>query len=114
MQLAFQCQYGVIENCKKKKLITIPPNKSAFPCVPSSNVVIDLCFNESQPSSVLSAEVPRITATHPAIQVSVGGDATLQCQATGVPPPLVHWFKGKLRSKAAQTPEEEERVKGPG
>lgn len=28
--------------------------------------------------------------------MSVGGDATLECQATGVPSPLVHWFKGKL------------------
>lgn len=32
-----------------------------------------------------------------AVLVSVGGDATLECRATGVPPPLVHWFKGKLR-----------------
>lgn len=55
-------------------------------------------------SSVLFPEVPRITATHPVIQVSVGGDATLECQATGVPPPLVHWFKGKLRSTATQPP----------
>lgn len=80
----------------------------------TSNVVIDLYFNDNDPSSVLSPEVPRITATHPAIQVSVGGDATLECQATGVPPPLVHWFKGKLRSKAAQTPEGAERKESKG
>lgn len=74
----------------------------------------DLYFNEKEPSSVLSPEVPRITATHPAIQVSVGGDATLECQATGIPPPLVHWFKGKLRSKAAQTPGRAERKESKG
>lgn len=33
------------------------------------------------------------------VRVSVGGDVTLECQATGIPPPLVHWFKGKLRLK---------------
>lgn len=101
MQLAFQCQYGVIENWEKKNKAT-------------SNVVIDLYFTEKESSSVLSPELPRITATHPAIQVSVGGDATLECQATGVPPPLVHWFKGKLRSKAAQTPERAERKESKG
>ncbi|XP_075903122.1 hemicentin-1 [Nelusetta ayraudi] len=55
----------------------------------------------SQSVSLTFAEVPRITATHPAIQVSVGGDATLECQATGIPPPLVHWFKGELEVGSA-------------
>ncbi len=48
-------------------------------------------------------EVPRITVVQPVVLVSVGGDATLECQPTGVPPPLVHWFKGKLRSKTLCT-----------
>lgn len=64
----------------------------------------NLCEHyEKEPSSVLIPEVPRVTVTRPVIQVSVGGDATLECQATGVPPPLVHWFKGQLRSTATQT-----------
>uniref|UniRef100_A0A3Q3GE37 Hemicentin 2 n=1 Tax=Labrus bergylta TaxID=56723 RepID=A0A3Q3GE37_9LABR len=40
--------------------------------------------------------VPRITVAQQVVLVSVGGDAKLECQATGVPPPLVHWFKGEL------------------
>uniref|UniRef100_A0A3B3X3L6 Ig-like domain-containing protein n=1 Tax=Poecilia mexicana TaxID=48701 RepID=A0A3B3X3L6_9TELE len=32
-------------------------------------------------------------ATQQVVLVSVGSDATLACQATGVPPPLVRWFK---------------------
>lgn len=40
-------------------------------------------------------EVPRITVTQQTVFASVGGSATLECQATGVPPPLVHWFKSK-------------------
>lgn len=30
------------------------------------------------------------------VLVTAGGDATLECQATGFPSPLVHWFKGEL------------------
>lgn len=33
--------------------------------------------------------------TEPVVLVPIGGDATLECQASGVPPPLVHWFKGE-------------------
>lgn len=49
------------------------------------------------------SEGPKVTVAQQDILVSVGGDATLECQATGVPPPLVHWFKGKLRSKTVCT-----------
>lgn len=31
------------------------------------------------------------------VLVAVGGDATLECQAKGIPSPLVHWFKGKVK-----------------
>lgn len=46
----------------------------------------------------VSPEVPRITVVQQVVLVSVGGDAVLECQVTGVPPPVVHWFKGKLQS----------------
>uniref|UniRef100_A0A087YHW1 Cell adhesion molecule-related/down-regulated by oncogenes n=1 Tax=Poecilia formosa TaxID=48698 RepID=A0A087YHW1_POEFO len=46
-------------------------------------------------------EVPRLTVTQQVVLVSVGSDATLACQATGVPPPLVRWFKGELEVGSA-------------
>uniref|UniRef100_A0A8C4IV11 Hemicentin-2 n=1 Tax=Dicentrarchus labrax TaxID=13489 RepID=A0A8C4IV11_DICLA len=55
----------------------------------------------SQSVSLTFAEMPRITVAQQAVVVSVGGDATLECQATGIPPPLVHWFKGELEVGSA-------------
>ncbi|XP_012721740.2 hemicentin-1 [Fundulus heteroclitus] len=55
----------------------------------------------SQTASLTYAEVPRITVTQQVVLVSAGSDATLECQATGIPPPLVHWFKGELEVGSA-------------
>uniref|UniRef100_A0AAY4EVD3 Ig-like domain-containing protein n=1 Tax=Denticeps clupeoides TaxID=299321 RepID=A0AAY4EVD3_9TELE len=41
------------------------------------------------------SERPSVSASQQTVLVVVGGDAVLQCMATGVPPPLVHWYKGK-------------------
>ncbi|KAL0979469.1 hypothetical protein UPYG_G00185480 [Umbra pygmaea] len=43
------------------------------------------------------AEEPHIRVVKEAVMVAVGGDATLECHATGVPPPLVKWYKGDLQ-----------------
>ncbi|XP_028851746.1 hemicentin-1 isoform X2 [Denticeps clupeoides] len=42
------------------------------------------------------SERPSVSASQQTVLVVVGGDAVLQCMATGVPPPLVHWYKGDL------------------
>ncbi|XP_054466068.1 hemicentin-1 [Anoplopoma fimbria] len=55
----------------------------------------------SQSVSLTFAEMPRITVAQQVVLVSVGGDVTLECQATGIPPPLVHWFKGELEVGSA-------------
>ncbi|XP_041856289.1 hemicentin-1 [Melanotaenia boesemani] len=55
----------------------------------------------SQSVLLTYAEVPKITVAQQVVLVSVGGDATLECRATGVPPPLVHWFKGELEVGSA-------------
>ncbi|KAF3851040.1 hypothetical protein F7725_012812 [Dissostichus mawsoni] len=65
------------------------------PRLPSSSGAMETCF------LLISREVPRITVAQQVVIVSVGGDATLECQATGVPPPLVHWFKGELEVGSA-------------
>ncbi|XP_029915084.1 hemicentin-1 [Myripristis murdjan] len=61
----------------------------------------------SQSVSLTYAEVPRITVVQPAVFVAVGGNATLQCQAIGVPPPLVQWYKGDLEVGSAPFAEQD-------
>ncbi|XP_030621020.1 hemicentin-1 [Chanos chanos] len=41
-------------------------------------------------------EPPSISVVQQVVLVMTGEDATLQCRATGVPPPLVEWHKGDL------------------
>ncbi|KAM9858177.1 hemicentin-1 [Aulostomus maculatus] len=55
----------------------------------------------SQSVSLTFAEAPRITVVQQVLLVAVGDDATLECRATGVPSPLVHWFKGELEVGSA-------------
>uniref|UniRef100_A0A3Q2GH42 Hemicentin-1 n=1 Tax=Cyprinodon variegatus TaxID=28743 RepID=A0A3Q2GH42_CYPVA len=55
----------------------------------------------SQTASLTYAEVPRIAVRQQVVLASVGGDATLECQATGIPPPLIRWFKGELEVGSA-------------
>ncbi|KAF7658577.1 hypothetical protein LDENG_00010770 [Lucifuga dentata] len=55
----------------------------------------------SQSALLTYAEVPRITVVQQVVLVAVGGDATLECQATGIPPPLVQWYKGELEVGSA-------------
>ncbi|KAL2092655.1 hypothetical protein ACEWY4_012453 [Coilia grayii] len=50
----------------------------------------------SQSSYLTFAEKPRVSAVRSPVQVESGGDATLQCSASGNPPPLIHWYKGDL------------------
>uniref|UniRef100_A0A8C8HMI3 Hemicentin-2 n=1 Tax=Oncorhynchus tshawytscha TaxID=74940 RepID=A0A8C8HMI3_ONCTS len=50
-----------------------------------------------QTVSLNYAEEPSIWVAKQVVMVAVGGDATLACQATGVPPPLVKWSKGDLQ-----------------
>ncbi|CAB1456761.1 unnamed protein product [Pleuronectes platessa] len=74
----------------------LPEDAGNYTCLATNEV-----GTASQSVSLTFAEVPRITVTQQIVLVSVGGDATLECQATGVPSPLVHWFKGELEVGSA-------------
>ncbi|XP_061672486.1 hemicentin-1 [Syngnathoides biaculeatus] len=73
-----------------------PEDAGNYTCL-ASNVA----GTASQSALLTYAEVPIIKVIQQVLLVAVGGDATLECQASGTPPPLVHWFKGKLEVGSA-------------
>ncbi|XP_067377843.1 hemicentin-1 isoform X1 [Channa argus] len=74
----------------------LPEDAGNYTCLATSEA-----GTASQSVLLSYAEVPRITVVQQVVHVSVGGDATLECRATGVPSPLVHWFKGELEVGSA-------------
>ncbi|XP_019718321.1 hemicentin-1 isoform X1 [Hippocampus comes] len=74
----------------------IPEDAGNYTCLASN-----LAGTASQSVLLTYAEVPIITVEQQVLLVAVGDDATLQCQASGTPLPLVHWFKGKLEVGSA-------------
>ncbi|XP_077571540.1 hemicentin-1 [Stigmatopora nigra] len=74
----------------------IPEDAGKYMCL-ASNVA----GNASQSVFLTYGEIPVITVTEQVLLVAIGDDATLKCQASGTPPPLIHWFKGKLKMSSA-------------
>ncbi|XP_013862624.1 hemicentin-1 isoform X1 [Austrofundulus limnaeus] len=74
----------------------LPEDSGNYTCLATNEA-----GSASQSVSLTYAERPRIIVTQPVVLVPIGGDATLECQASGVPPPLVHWFKGELEVGSA-------------
>ncbi|CAL8251670.1 unnamed protein product [Boreogadus saida] len=56
----------------------------------------------SKSVSLTYSETPRISVAQQVVVVVVGGDATLQCHATGSPPPTFQWFKEGLEVGSEQ------------
>lgn len=40
-------------------------------------------------------EVPRVTVVQNELLIALGDTSIMECKSTGVPPPLIKWFKGK-------------------
>lgn len=54
-------------------------------------------------SLVVFSEPPSISVAQQVVMVIAGEDASLECQASGTPPPLVKWQKGKYCPYAQDT-----------
>ncbi|XP_055017752.1 hemicentin-1 [Boleophthalmus pectinirostris] len=95
-------------NINKNGVLTIrgalPEDAGNYSCVATNEA-----GSSSHSVLLVYAEVPRITVVQQNILVSVGGDATLECQTSGSPSPLVHWYKGELEMGSAPFVEQDEK-----
>nr|XP_015827628.2 hemicentin-1 [Nothobranchius furzeri] len=103
MFLANQPRWSVGQNGVLTIRGALPEDAGNYTCLATNEA-----GSSSQSASLTYSEVPRITVTQQVVLVSVGGDATLECQAAGVPPPLVHWLKGELEVGSAPFVEQDE------
>ncbi|KAK7933456.1 hypothetical protein WMY93_004352 [Mugilogobius chulae] len=95
-------------NINRNGVLTIrgalPEDAGNYSCVATNEA-----GSSSHSVLLVYAELPRITVEQKNVLVSVGGDATLECQTSGVPSPLVHWYKGELEVGSAPFVEQDER-----
>ncbi|KAG8436526.1 hypothetical protein GDO86_007581 [Hymenochirus boettgeri] len=56
----------------------------------------NIAGTDYQTSILIYSEVPQVTAVRKKMLVSVGSETTMECKATGVPRPLVQWFKDEI------------------
>eukprot|EP00079_Xenopus_tropicalis_P024320 XP_012816895.1 PREDICTED: hemicentin-1 [Xenopus tropicalis] len=52
---------------------------------------------DHQTSVMVYIEVPQVTAVKNEMLVPVGSETTLACKATGIPRPLIHWYKENIK-----------------
>ncbi|KAG2469776.1 HMCN2 protein, partial [Polypterus senegalus] len=74
--------------------LTIKPaaleDAGVYNCLGINNIGMDV----QRATLIYNAEAPRVTVASHSVLVAVGKDAILECSATGVPPPVVRWYKG--------------------
>ncbi|XP_053098888.1 hemicentin-1 isoform X3 [Hemicordylus capensis] len=47
-------------------------------------------------------EVPKLTVVQSELLIALGDTTEMECRSTGVPPPMVKWFKGDLELRASE------------
>ncbi|XP_036382492.1 hemicentin-1 [Megalops cyprinoides] len=70
----------------------VPEDAGNYTCLASNGA-----GTAAQSVSLRYAEPPSISATRQTVLAVAGGDAMLECKATGDPLPLVKWLKGDLQ-----------------
>ncbi|XP_041098662.1 hemicentin-1 isoform X2 [Polyodon spathula] len=68
-----------------------PEHAGSYTCLASNDVGTDM-----QSATLSYTETPSITVLNRTVLVAAGEEVILECKATGVPPPLVTWYKGDL------------------
>ncbi|XP_066569261.1 hemicentin-1 isoform X1 [Amia ocellicauda] len=69
-----------------------PEDAGSYTCLASNTEGTD-----TQTVTLSYTEPPSISVVKPTVMVAAGEDAILECQSSGVPPPLVTWYKGDLQ-----------------
>ncbi|XP_026558988.1 hemicentin-1 [Pseudonaja textilis] len=76
---------------------TVPKDEGVYGCLASN-----AAGTVKGTAGLTYIEVPRVTVVQNELLIALGDTSIMECKSTGVPPPLIRWFKGDLELRATE------------
>ncbi|XP_034265503.1 hemicentin-1 isoform X1 [Pantherophis guttatus] len=76
---------------------TVPKDEGVYGCLASN-----AAGTVKGTAGLMYIEVPRVTVVQNELLIALGDTSIMECKSTGVPPPLIKWFKGDLELRATE------------
>ncbi|XP_039213555.1 hemicentin-1 isoform X2 [Crotalus tigris] len=75
----------------------VPKDEGVYGCLASN-----AAGTVKETAVLIYIEFPRVTVVQNELLIALGDTSIMECKSTGVPPPLIKWFKGDLELRATE------------